>query len=56
MQLALAAVGVAVGAAHGLRRGDALGGAHAAPRLRLADGPELALAAAVWAQRGQNRR
>lgn len=53
VQLALAAVGVAVRAAHGLRRGHALGGAHAAPALRLADGTKLALPAAVWAGKGE---
>ena len=50
VELALAAVRVAVRAAHGLSGGDALRGAHAPPRLRLADGPELALATAVCAE------
>lgn len=50
VELALAAVRVAICAAHGLRGGDALRGAHAPSRLRLADGPKLALATTVCAR------
>lgn len=47
VQLTLARVRVPVGTAHRLRQGHALGGAHAAPSLSLAQSSEAALPTAV---------
>lgn len=54
VELTLAAVGVAICATDRLGGGHALRGAHAPPRLRLADGPKLALATAVC--RGEEQK
>lgn len=48
MQLTLAGIRVPVRAAHGLGRGHARRGTHAASSLSLAQGSEAALATAIW--------